>query len=130
MFGNKGLKQEIKSLKERLADYESRNIELRGKITELENKIVDNQAEIESVKSEKRLAEQKTEEVKKENEILRKYYDLDKEPSDEIKMKIHIDLEVNRLKEENMKLLTIANRQPRYMLVPMPYPQYSPFGRF
>ena len=130
MFGNKVLKQEIQSLKERLTDYGSRNIELRGKMTELENKIVDKQAEIESIKSEKRLAEQRTEEVEKENEILRKYYDLDKEPSDEIKMKIHIGLELNRVKEQNLKLIALANRQPQYMPIPMPYPQYLPFGRF
>lgn len=101
MFGNKGLKQEIQSLKERLSDYESRNIELRGKIADLENKIIDKQEEIESIKSEKRLSEQRTKEVEKENEILRKYYVLGKKPSDEIKAKIHIDLEINRLKEEN-----------------------------
>lgn len=130
MFGSKGLKQEIQLLKERLTDYENRNIELRGKIAELENRIIDKQTEIESIKSEKRLAKQRTEEAEKENEILRKYYDLDKEPSDEIKMKIHIDLELNRVKEENLKLIALVNRQPQYMPIPMPYPQYSPFGRF
>lgn len=130
MFGNKGLKQEIQSLKERLSDYESRNIELRGKMTKLQNEISDKQTEIESIKSEKRLSEQRTEEVEKENEVLRKYYDLDKEPPDEIKTKIHIDLEINRLKEENLKLIAMANRRPQYMPIPMPYPQYSPFGRF
>lgn len=128
MFGNKVLKQEIQSLKDRLTDYESRNIELQGKIAELENKIVDKQAEIESVESEKRLADQRTKEVEKENEILRKYYDLDKEPSDEIKAKIHIDLEINRLKEEKLQLIATVNRQPE--CIPMPYPQYSPFVRF
>lgn len=130
MFRKKALEQENQSLKEQLTDYESRNIELRGKMTELENKIVDKQAEIESAKSEKRLSEQRAKEVEKENEILRKYYDLDKEPSDEIKTKIHIDLELNRLKEENLKLIATVNRQPQYMPIPMPYPQYSPFGRF
>lgn len=59
MFGNKVLKQEIQSLKEMLSDYESRNIELREKMTELQNKISDKQAEIESIKSEKRLAEKR-----------------------------------------------------------------------
>lgn len=128
MFGNKVLKQEIQSLKERLTDYESRNVELRGKMTELENKIVDKQAEIESVKSEKRLAEQRIEEVEKENDILRKYYNLDKEPSDEIKAKIHIDLEINRLKEEKLQLIAMFKQQVQY--IPQPYPVYSPFGRF
>lgn len=69
--------------------------------------------------------------LKKENEILRQYYDLDKEPSDEIKMKIHIDLEINRLKEEKNDLkneilrLTEIYRSPVY--IPQPYYGY-PFG--
>lgn len=46
--------------------------------------------------------------AEKENEILRKYYDLDKEPSDEVKTKIHIDLEINRLKEEKQELMLMA----------------------
>lgn len=65
--------------------------------------------------------------VEKENEILRKYYALDKEPTDEIKMKIHIDLEINRLKEENLRLHIIKslsdNMQPyTYTYIPYIYP--------
>lgn len=66
---------------------------------------------------EKGVMECQLKKLEKENEILRKYYELDKEPSDEIKTKIHIDLEVNRLKEENLKLLAmshIAIQQPMY----------------
>lgn len=62
--------------------------------------------------------------IEKENEILRQYYDLDKEPSDEIKAKIHVDLEINRLKEENLKLIAMS-RLPVY--IPQPYPYYG-FG--
>lgn len=126
------LRSEIKSLEENTKDYEDRNIELRGKIEEERNRLADEKAElrkeIAKLQSEKIESDRKSAELEKENEILRKYYDLDKEPSDEIKMKIHIDLELNRLKEENMKLLVIANRQPQF--IPMPYPQYYPFGRF
>lgn len=70
-------------------------------------------------------------ELEKENEILRQYYDLGKEPSDEIKTKIHIDLEINRLKEEKDDLkneilrLTAICRPPVY--VPQHYPYYG-FG--
>lgn len=134
MFKTVALKQEIQSLTEELSDYKNRNIELAGekekqkldynsKINELEKRDIE-------IRAEKSELERKIEELKKENEILRKYYDLDKEPSDEIKMKIHIDLEMNRLKEENLKLTAMTNRQPQFMPVPMPYPQYSPFWRF
>lgn len=134
MFKTVALKQEIQSLTEELSDYKNRNTELVGekekqkldynsKINELEKRNIE-------IRAEKSELERKIEELKKENEILRKYYDLDKEPSDEIKAKIHIDLELNRLKEENTKLLAMVNRQPQYMPIPMPYPQYLPFGRF
>lgn len=54
-------------------------------------------------------------ELKNENAILRQYYDLEKEASDEIKAKMHIDLEINRLKEENLKLIaTCISRPPAY----------------
>lgn len=129
MFGNKGLKQEIQSLKERLADYESRNIELRGNMEEERNKLADEKLElrkeISKLQLEKAETERKSAELEKENDILRKYYDLDKEPSDEIKAKVHIDLEINRLKEDKMALISIVNQQPRY--IPMSYYQYSPF---
>lgn len=132
MFKTVALKQEIQSLKEKLSDCEGRNIKLAeekekqkldysSKINDLEKKNIE-------IWSEKSELGRKLEEVKKENEILRKYYDLDKEASDEIKAKIHIDLELNRLKEENFKLTVMANRQPQFM--PMTYPRYSPFGRF
>ncbi len=133
-IAKKILSDEIKKLKDDKEDYERRNIELRGKMNELENKLIDKQSEINEVNSEKTLTERKIKEVEKENEILRKYYDLDKEPSDEIKTKIHIDLEINRLKEEKDDLknqvlqLTAICRPPVY--IPQPYPVYPPgFGR-
>lgn len=60
--------------------------------------------------------------VEKENEILRKYYDLDKEPSDKLKTKIHIDLEINRLKEEKQVLMLMALSRISY--IPNPYLDY------
>lgn len=130
-IAEKILSDEIKRLKEDKEYYEKRNIELRGEMQKLENKLSDKQTEINSINSEKNLAEKRTKEVEKENEILRKYCDLDKEPSDEIKTKIHIDLEINRLKEEKSDLknevlrLTALCRPPVY--VPRPYPYYG-FG--
>ena len=100
----------------------------------LERKIDDRDGEITRLQADKDLKNQKIFELKneissmrdlgdaiqKENELLRKYYKLDEEPSDEIKTKIHIDLEINRLKEEIFKLTVMSNsmyRQPVY--VPM-----------
>lgn len=133
-IARKILDNEIKYLEAKINAFEHRDIDIAGekeklrqdyefKINELEKAKI--KSDSEKIESERRYAE-----LEKENEILRKYYDLDKEPSDEIKAKIHIDLELNRVKEENLKLIAMVNRQPQYMPIPIPYPQYSPFGRF
>lgn len=133
-IARKILDNEIKCLEAKANAFEHRNIDIAGEKEKLrqdyESKI--NELEKAKIKSDsgKIESEKKADRLEKENEILRKYYDLDKEPSDEIKMKIHIDLELNRIKEENLKLIAMANRQLQYIPVPMPYSQYSPFGRF
>lgn len=133
-IARKILDNEIKYLEAKVNAFEHRDIDIAGEKEKLRQDYESKINELEKAKiksdSEKIESEKKANEIEKENEILRKYCDLDKEPSDEIKMKIHIDLEINRLKEENLKLVATANRQPQYMPVPMPYPQYSPFGRF
>lgn len=133
-IARKILYNEIKCLEAKANAFEHRNIDIAREKEKLrqdyETKI--NELEKSKIKSdsEKTEAEKRANELEKENDILRKYYDLDKEPSDEIKTKIHIDLELNRVKEENLKLIAMVNRQPQYMPIPMPYPQYSLFGRF
>lgn len=125
-IAEKILYDEIKRLKEDKEYYEKRNIELRGEMAELENKLSDKQTEINAINSEKALAEKRTKEVEKENEILRQYYDLEKEPSDEIKTKIHIDLEVNRLKEEKSDLKNEVLRLTALCRPPVYVPRFSP----
>lgn len=133
-IARKILDNEIKCLELKINALENRDIDIAGEKEKLRQDYESKINELEKAKiksdSEKIESEKKANELEKENEILRKYYDLDKEPSDEIKTKIHIGLELNRVKEENLKLIAMANRQPQYMPIPMPYPQYSPFGRF
>lgn len=127
-IARKILRTEIEELKRKCEEAECKNIELVKKMDgfekEYENKVFNAQ-------NKKGIAEHKAQKLEKENKILRQYYDLDKEPSDEIKAKIHIDLEINRLKEEKDDLkneilrLTAICRPPVY--VPQPYPYYG-FG--
>lgn len=126
-LARKILKNELADLRKGLESAEKRSAELSKELSGIESK---HGSEIFSLKQEKEAAERKAQELEKENEVLRKYYDFDKDPSDEIKMKIHIDLEVSQLKEENMSLrcaLTCSLRQPMYMT--QPYPVYPPLGR-
>lgn len=123
------LRNEINDLKEKAENFESRTYELREEMVNSENKYKAQLSDVAKERTEKDtekiLAEQKMRELEKENEILRQYYDLDKEPSDEIKMKMHIDLEINRLKEENLKLVAMRSQ---LAYIPQPYPVYR-FGR-
>lgn len=122
---------EIEELKERSTgkDFEFRNIELRGEMAALEASYKNQVDNAEKIVFEKDLeikaGQAKIQELEKENELLRKYYKLDEDPPDEIKMKIHIDLEINRLKEENLKLIIMRGQMPYF---PMPYPYYCSFG--
>lgn len=120
-IARKILHDEIESLEESKNTYRNGNIELCEIIEETKNKQSDLKKQIFELQEEK-------ERLTKENEILRKYYDLDKEPPDKIKAKIHIDLELNRVKEENLKLIAMIKQQIQY--IPQPNPVYSPFGRF
>lgn len=126
-LARKILQDELANLRKELESSENRKVELSKELSGIESKC---DSKVYSLNQEKEKAERKVAELEKENEILRKYYDLGKEPSDEIKAKIHIDLEINRLKEENMKLtsaLVASYRHPLY--IPQPYPVYPPIGR-
>lgn len=119
------LQDEIAELKDKADKFEQKSTELSRELSGIESKY---ESQIFSLNQAKEQSESKSAEWEKENTFLRKYYDLDKEPTDEIKAKIHIDLEINRLKEENMKLMSmLAACYPSY--IPRPYPVYPPIGR-
>lgn len=126
-LAKKILQSELSNLRKELESAEKRNTELSKQLSGIENKY---DTEIFYLKQEKEKAERISRDIEKENEILRKYYDLDKEPTDEIKTKIHIDLEINRLKEENVSLkCTLFSCCRQSVYIPQPYPVYPPIGR-
>lgn len=126
-LARKVLRKEISEIKSELSDSKEKNVELQEELEMLRNGSKTLRNDFDKINLEKMKVQRELDEVKNENEILRKYYDLDKEPSDEIKLRIHIDLELNRLKEENLKL--IAMHKPP-TIIPQPYPMYTPqFGR-
>lgn len=125
-LARKVLHKEIEEIKSELSDSKEKNIELKEEVEMLRSGSKALRNDFDKIELEKTKVQRELDDSQKENEILRKYYDLDKEPSDEIKLRIHIDLEVNRLKNENLKL--IANGSP--VIVQQPYPIYTPqFGR-
>ena len=125
-LARKVLHKEIVEIKNELSNSKEKNIELKEEVEMLRSGSKALRNDFDKIELEKTKVQRELDDSQKENEILRKYYDLDKEPSDEIKLRIHIDLEVNRLKNENLKL--IANGRP--VIVQQPYPIYTPqFGR-
>lgn len=125
-LARKVLHKEIAEIKNELRNSKEKNIELKEEVEMLRSGSKALRNDFDKIELEKTKVQRELDDSQKENEILRKYYDLDKEPSDEIKLRIHIDLEVNRLKNENLKL--IANGRP--VIVQQPYPIYTPqFGR-
>ena len=123
-------RQKIKEYERKIEELEiQHNSDMLDK-QRLERKIDDRDGKITRLQADKDLKNQRIFELEneissmkelgdalqKENELLRKYYKLDEEPSDEIKTKIHIDLEVNRLRDEVIKLTAMTNvmRPPTY----------------
>ena len=125
-LARKVLHKEIAEIKNELSNSKEKNIELKEEVEMLRSGSKALRNDFDKIELEKTKVQRELDDSQKENKILRKYYDLDKEPSDEIKLRIHIDLEVNRLKNEILKL--IANGRP--VIVQQPYPIYTPqFGR-
>ncbi len=104
-IGKKILSVEIK-------EYEEEIRNLKSNVSALID--LKNNDDLKNSKKLKDILEQKCK-LEKENNILRKYYDLDKEPSDEIKTKIHIDLEINKLKDDKQMLLGMLACQPAHI---------------
>ena len=64
-----------------------------------------------------------------ENEIMRKYYRLDSEPTDEEKIKIRIDLRIHELEMQIIKERIESLEHSRTFIFPSPTPYYpSVFG--
>ena len=59
--------------------------------------------QIESTKEELKTIEEVSKNLSAENEIMRKYYRLDSEPTDEEKIKIRIDLRIHELEMQIIK---------------------------
>jgi len=68
------------------------------------------------------------------NEIMSKYYELDKDPSDEEKIKIRIDLKIHDLElqllEERLNNCNLSNLFNSYHRILIPPTPYSPYGHF
>lgn len=112
----------MEKYKQKISDLEEQVKEEQKAKWDAQNKKVNKDIEIKELEQQIESMKKFGDTLQKEIEIFRKYYKLDEEPSDEIKAKIHIDLEINRLKEEMIKMIAL---RPRIQYFPQPYPYYG-----
>lgn len=99
-IARKILKNEIEKLKQ---ENEIRSKEHWDLINEHAEKERELTKQIELIKGELKTIKEASKNLSAENEIMRKYYRLDSEPTDEEKIKIRIDLRIHELEMQIMK---------------------------
>lgn len=107
------LKNEIDELKQKLKKQEDEYYEV---LKERANDQAKTAKDLEDLRSKSEAIKQLTE----ENEILRKYYRLDSEPTDEEKIKIRIDLKIHDLEMQLLqeRIRALEYNPPRYSITP------------
>lgn len=106
-----------KILREELEGYEKEVNDIRSEKSKIES---EKEREISIYIGKLTKANEEIERLKSENEVFKKYYELDKDPSEEVKTRIHVDLEVNRLKFELMRCMLMQSSS--YLHVPYVFP--------
>lgn len=123
------LKNEIEKLKQ---ENETLSKEHWESINEHAKREYELTRQIESIKEKSKKIEEASKNLSAENEIMRKYYRLDSEPTDEEKIKIRIDLRIHELEmqvikeriessERSRTLISISNALCNSALVPWGY---------
>ena len=110
------LKNEIEELKNR---YNQRDKEHWDAIQENADKILSLQKEINTLKEVKQKLTEEKDDMEMRIAIMSQYYDLNREPTDEEKMKIRLDLKVHELEMQNLKdRMDMLNCVSQYFWIP------------
>lgn len=94
------LKNEIEKLKQENETLSKEHWESINEHAKKEHELI---KQIESIKGELKTIEEASKNLSAENEIMRKYYRLNSEPTDEEKIKIRIDLRIHELEMQIIK---------------------------
>lgn len=105
------LKDEIDELKQAIKEE-------RDKYFELLRERADDQAKTEKDLADLKSCHETIKQLTSENEILKKYYHLDSEPTDEEKIKIRIDLKIHDLEMQILqeRIRALEYNSPRYLI--------------
>jgi len=123
-IARKILANEIKEMKDEKANLYA---DYCKSINERMDKQRENIRDMEKLRKEIEAYKKQIKDLTDQNEIMRKYYELDKDPSDEEKIKIRIDLKIHDLEMQLYDLLNLYNSYPRYLIPPIPYGSYGHF---
>lgn len=118
---NSNLKNEIEKLKQ---ENERLSKEHWNLINEHAEKEYELERQIELIKEKSKIIEEASKNLSAENEIMRKYYRLDSEPTDEEKIKIRIDLRIHELEMQIIKdrIESLERVQPiKFLSSAVPY---------
>lgn len=116
------LKNEIEKLKQ---ENEIRSKEHWDLINEHAKKEQELERQIELTKGKLKTIEEASKNLSAENEIMRKYYRLDSEPTDEEKIKIRIDLRIHELEMQIIKERIESLERSRTFISLSAAPYYS-----
>jgi hypothetical protein len=115
-IANKILKNEIDELKQKLKKQEDEYYEVLKERADDQAKTAKDLADLKS-------CHETIKQLTSENEILKKYYHLDSEPTDEEKIKIRIDLKIHDLEMQLLqeRLRALEYNPPRYLISTNPW---------
>ncbi len=128
-IARKILKNEIEELKDR---YNQRDKEHWDTIQENTDKILSMQKEINTLNEVKQKLTEEKDDMEMRIAIMSQYYDLNREPTDEEKMKIRLDLKVHELEMQNLRdRMDMLNCVSKYFWTPASscMPSYYPWIR-
>lgn len=104
MFGRKKLLKKIDCLEDTIHDLKEELKSARASNEAYRNEIADAQRNIKISEEKERKSREELEKKERELDILYQYYDILKEPTQEVKTAVRIDKRVHDLELENMEL--------------------------
>ena len=133
MFENlarKILKSEFEHKERRIKEAEENEAQAYATLNEAQEANRNLLAENDSLKDKVTALTNKVKDLEEENAILRQYYSLDEEPSQETKDKMYLDMKYREMDKQLIELNAIKEAFGRFIPQPVcyvPYPYYNYF---
>ena len=128
-IARKILKKELSDLHDKIETISAERDKVQEENYELINKTVNMQKEAANAKlsaeTKAKQAEQKAYDLEYQNDLLRRYYQIDQEPSEEIKTRMRLDVKYHEMELEITRLKAQAKSNWSFVPWTIYVPQYS-----